>query len=276
MMPDKQIHLRQLIFVSALVVVSSCQKVIDLPADTHYPTTFYQMSNSEYGTALAYYFGKNPDIVTGISRFGFCLSIYGIDKDYYIPQINKNISLEEAISLAKAYISKNPKETGISDTSLITFQDPIHFWGYDSASFWIMQTQTQVVDSMEIMYSNVTVSITNGIVVQCTGNWYPEIYIPSKFNISSEKALHDLVGKDCGHYGWAGPMPARVKQSDLGGSEISKLIYPFTNGSIESPQGNTKIELRIVYKINLPSTGTIFYIDVMNGMLVAQETTWWF
>jgi hypothetical protein len=262
------------IFVCSLVLVSSsCKKTVDLPIDHNYPTTIRALNTVDYNNSLTSFFTRNPDIITALSPFGFCSSVYGMDKEYYIPPKNGIISREETISLAKSFIDRNPKQTGISDTSFLEFVYASQYFGYDSNSFWILQTQTQFVDSLEVLNSNISFKITNGKVIECTGNWYPEIYIPAKFDISKEKALQNLIGADCGICGWVGCTSDKVKQSDLSTAQISIVIYPVIVGPVDKPGSNSKTELRIAYKISLPSTYYIFYIDVMDGKLISSECT---
>jgi hypothetical protein len=59
----------------------------------------------------------------------------------------------------------------------------------------------------------------------CIGNWYPEIFIPTEFNVNQTKAKADLIGKVVTHYRFEGPKyTVAISEADF----ISG-ISPFTS-----------------------------------------------
>ena len=274
MQPNKHRYLLIPGIVCLLAVFSpSCEKSVDFPIDPQYPTTLYRLGTNDYIHSLVSYFMRNPDVITALTWFGFCGYSGGYEKEYYFPPKNGYTSRAEAIALAKEFIARNPKQTGINDTSAVRFDYTDQDWGYDSTCFWFLRTPNQFVNSMEVLNSMVGFRISNGRLIECIGNWYPEIYVPGTFNISTDKALQNLVGRECGLWGWGGYEPNKVKQSDLKDAEISRVVYPVTDGSYEELESQTKTELRVAYKINLPTAFYIFYIDVMDGRLISSGPT---
>lgn len=263
----------QTILCACVIFTTACEKYNYAPENQQYPTTVRKLNSTEYNNAIISYFARNPDITSALNEFGFCDYSETYDREYSFPPKNGYISQDQVVTLARDFIARNPTETGMRNPSLVSFYNISQMWGYDSACIWNLRISTQFVNSMEVMNTDGILEIVNSKITLFVGNWYPEIYIPDKFNITPEKALQSLVGKECGIWGWGGYNSNKVKQSDLNNAQVDKVIYPVSDGSADHPETNTKTELRVAYKIYLPDAFYIFYIDVMDGRLISSEPT---
>jgi hypothetical protein len=69
-----------------------------------------------------------------------------------------------------------------------------------------------------------------------------------------------------------GETSGKVTEGALAGATISKEIIQYL-GPYADRNSSSNLELRIVYKIFLPSAYTIFYVDVMTGKTLGSEAT---
>jgi hypothetical protein len=101
-------------------------------------------------------------------------------------------------------------------------------------------------------------------VVSCYGNYFPNVYIPKKFNFNIEQAKSQLLGKEVFHWGWGGQYSAGVVTAEhLQGCPANLIIVPLTS--------DEKIELRVAWKIE--ALHCVFEIDVMTGEIIREIPT---
>jgi hypothetical protein len=266
------IWLTESLLLFLFFILASCHKenaVNDI--DPQYPTTIKPLDSQDYQTRLDAYWLRNPFIFSDLNPYGYC-NEHAQFRDLPYPPIYKEISAAEAIKIAKKFIAANQDETGVKDTSLLVFSVGDQFPVGDSYFVTYLQIQTQVVDSMDIQYAQIIIRLENDQVVECHNNWFPDVYIPLRFLISPDEAVSNLVGQDYSLPTLAGETSGKVTEAALAGATISKEIIQYL-GPYADRNSSSNLELRIVYKIFLPSAYTIFYVDVMTGKTLGSEAT---
>jgi len=243
------------------ITLTSCEKYLE---DPQYPTTLKILSTEEYSQLKESFALKNKYLKSSVNEFGFCdlTTTQSVDSP---PLLDLN-SEEETISIAKSFILKNPSETGINNPEDISIYSFSRNSIYGGAIRWVLKLSHQQIDTVEVMHSDCIIHITSREVTHCIGNWYPNIYIPSEFNLTQSKAKSALIGKVVTHYSIGGEKYSyTISKQNLANSHIHLKILPKVY--------EDKIELRICWQIYVPDVSYILYVDVMNGEIVNQEPT---
>jgi len=247
-----------LLTVSLLSV--SCEKR-ELYIDPYYPTTFKKLSNEEITLMRTSLINDYPYIRSTLSDFGFC-----IPSDFYDvikPSPNSHLLTEtESIELAKDFVSKHPKETGIENSADLEIS---RVYSLSKETYWTVVSSLQKVDTIEVLYADIVFRFDEGELVICEGNWFPGIYIPSKFNFSEPEAKNNIVGKQVSHDGWTGKYFQTISKSSLEDCTTDLNIVPIHSAD--------KIELRIAWMFYIPSVSSKVFVDVMTGKIIMEEST---
>ena len=245
------------------LVITGCEKQIqNIEEDSSYPTTIYRLSENTLLEKRNDFAKRNPNVHTSLNQFGFCAMIEagGVDG------ISGGFTEKEAIAAAKEFVARNPEYTGVSNPENLKFSKISSSVGYNNAVFWHIRTENQIINNTEVDYSEIIFHTQNKVLRMCYGNHFPNIYIPKKFNFDSEQAKSQLLGKEIIHWGWVGPYSAGiVKKEHLQKSTANLIIVPITT--------EEKIELHVVWKINIDPLSYIFEIDVMTGEIIREAST---
>lgn len=252
-------HFFKLMIVSLLIV--SCEKN-DLYLDPNYPTTINRLSDQIVSQMRTSLLTEYPYLRSTLNEFGFCYpSEYneGIDP----PQTSHLLTETESIELAKEFISKRPLETGVENLDDLSVSE---VYSLSGGIHWVVVSSTQKVDTIEVIYTYIIFRFKNGEMVNCEGNWYPDIYIPDKFNFNENTALKHIIGKKVTHYDFGGDKYfLTIPESALENSTIGLKIVPI--------KSDDKIELRVAWKIYIPEVSCKVYVDIMTGEIIKQEPT---
>jgi Zn-dependent metalloprotease len=250
------------------ILLSSCEKSVipnyDIPKD--YPTTYSKFSSYILAQMQSSYALKNKYMVSSLNEFGFCNYLDDL-LDVGTPPLNSVITKSEATEIVKSFVKNNSTETGVNNPNDLSFYKVSSSTGYGGSIGWVFKTENQKLDTIEVMYSELIVHLTNREVTLCLGNWFPEIYIPTIFNVSQTKAKDNLNGKVVSHYTFGGSEYfVTISKPDLDKSTIHLKVLPKNN--------TDNIELRLCWQINIP--GPVYYeiyVDVMTGEIIGQEPT---
>jgi Zn-dependent metalloprotease len=235
------------IILILFVLAVSCEEVVEYNIPMNYPTTINKLSSTSLSQLRASYALKNQYVGT--------------------PPLQNIITQSEAIEKVKNFASRNPSETGVQNPNDLTFYKVSTTTGYGGAIGWHFKTANQKVDTIEVLYSMILIHLTNEEVSLCIGNWYPEIFIPSEFNVDQTKAKADLNGKVVSHLTFGGTVYyVTISKTDLSKSTIGLKVLPIEN--------ENKIELRVCWQIDIPGPVYYkFYVDVMTGKIIRQVPT---
>lgn len=233
--------------------------------DNKYPSSYSKLDSDTYNQLKADFAGANPFLVTSITEFGFCGNydfLYTATRPERIPDLSK----AEAINIVKSFVSQSSKQTGVLNPSDLTFTRVDSSRTFDGSLGWNLLSSTQVYSGLEVYNSNIRFNLLNGKMTNCQGNWYPVIYVPSKINVNEEKAKSLLLNKVVYLSDIAGrPIPMTITAKSLETAEFTKMIYPV--------ETTDKIELHVVWQVNVPDVFYVIFVDVMTGEMVGSYPT---
>lgn len=248
---------------------SGCRKDDGLMVDDRYPTTIEENSPDVTARLRSEFAQANPNMITSINSFGFCShSEIPQSLDFDAENSPTNTPFSRApLDLVNDFLLINKVAAGVGALDSGQIGEVIIRPFRDAGDFsWSFSTNSQWVDSLEVLKTNMTFRGINNTVTWCVGNWYPEIYIPSEFNVSQDFAKSALIDREVTHYGLGGEYKVTVTKENLSRSDTRLVIYPM--------ESNGKIEIRVAWEINVPSPGYyLFFIDVMTGEIIASGPT---
>lgn len=245
------------------IFFAGCE-TIDIDPD--YPTTFKRLPFPTLEQLRTEFAQNNIYLKSSLSDFGFC-SRFDYDVSPEIPPVLDSMTENEAIDLVRTFVSHNPSATGVK--SLSDFQIE-KIWSrsayYDGSIPWMVRSSNQMVDTIEVLNTQIHFNIKNRELVNVGSNWYPDIYIPENFVFNQEQAKSKLVGKKVSHYTISGDRYyLTISAADLNSSVVKLAILPVTTDEI--------IELRVTWQIWITSVSYIICVDVMNGEILREEPT---
>lgn len=249
-----------------ILFIQGCdQNEFSINSDTSYPTTYKKLDASTLSQMRTDFTTANPFLTSSITDFGFCGSLDNLLQAAWparIPDLTKT----EAINATKSFISLNSTLLGVKIPEKVTFSKVDSFTIYDGSINWFFTSNLQKYANMEVYDTYINFRLTNGKITSCNGNWYPYIYIPAKMNINKEKAkvillnkivyLSDVSGK---------PIPMTITAKSLETATFSNMIYPLKT--------TDKIELHVVWVVNIPDVYYVIYLDVMSGEIIGGYPT---
>jgi len=249
-----------------IVLIHSCgQNDEILNIDANYPTTYKKLNATTLTQLRTDLASNNPYLSAAITDFGFCGSSENdISKPFplRIPDLTKN----EAINAVKSFISQNSTVLGVNKLEVVTLSRIDSFTIYDGSVKWNISSGTQMMNGLEVFDTYLHFSLTNGKMTYCYGNWYPYINIPARITVNEEKAKSILLNKvvylsDIG----GNSIPMTITAKSLVTAEFSKLILPLKTAD--------KIELHVVWAVNIPEVFYVIYLDVMTGEIIGGYPT---
>jgi hypothetical protein len=258
---------RLLIFLTFIIPLFSCEKSSYLAENvSNYPTTIKKVEVDRLSSLRTNFAQKNIYLRTSLNEYGFC----GFGEDLTTPPdppVDTTVSKSEAIEIAREFIIKNSQFTGVKDLNDLEFKKVGEMHGFwDGNKGWHLLTASQRIDTIDVLSTSILINIRGRKVYYCVGNWFPEIYIPKKFNCNQTEARRLLINKTVTHYGWGGPNNVVITAESLQRSTTSLVVVPI--------EGKGQIELRLAWGINIPQpVYYIIYVDVINGEIIGQSPT---
>jgi len=249
------------------VVLAACQKEDNLLSDNRYPTTVKPLDTNILKQKQQEFQEQNKYIGSSLDEFGFCASSEATVNNP-LPPLTTALTETEAIEKAKKFISNNKSYLGIEEPDQVNITKAWFSTGYyNGGTMWRIDSHDQKYDTIQVLYSNISILIMNSEIHYCTGNWYPNIYIPEHFNFDQEKAKSTLRNKTVWHSDISGRShPTKITDQALASCQINGLkIYPV--------KSDDKIQLFVTWKIYVPDVYYILYVDVMTGEIIASEPT---
>ena len=234
----------------------------DLIEDSSYPTTIYRLPEETLSQMRSDFAQRNPNVHTTLNQFGFCAMIEagGVDGR------SGGFTETEAIAAVKEFVARNPEYTGVNKPNKLQFRSISSSIGYNNAVFWHFKTENQTINNIEVDFTEILLHTQNRTVVMCYGNYFPDVYVPKKFNFDSKRAKSQLLGKEVFHWGWGGQYSAGiVKTEHLQKCPTNLIIIPITT--------DEKIELRVAWQIRVDALYIIFTVDVMTGEIIRESPT---
>jgi hypothetical protein len=237
-----------------------------------YPTTISPLPPAELQKLMEEYRAQN--------NFQPCMILnnYGFAEWSSCPEREiLRVQLTEADAarmhhLARSFLLKNKKFTGVTDTSTIVVRQSGGMSGClrcDGSEGdivfigWRVVLANQVYRSLEVKDTGIFVWMDAEEITNVAGNWFRYIYIPEQDKVDVETARHSLVGM-------------KIRWSDFGGRE---QIFTVTEQSIGEAarkvilthKNNQSIELRVAWEISISDRLWHVYVDTTTGETVRVE-----
>jgi len=242
--------------------ITGCGKNNQEPA---YPVVYKKIQTATLKQLKTSFAQKNPFLITSLNEFGFCGSIDGqISGTSYGSDA---LTRAEAIALVKKFVSENPSTTGVRNADNLNLTASGSRSGYDNAMYWTVSAANQKVGMVDVLYTGIRFIIKNDKIYYCIGNWFPDIYVPGKFNINKETAKAILVNRVVSHYTIAGvKWDVKISKEALNKSVIKLKILPVKTSD--------KIEVRVVWQLYIPTpVDYLISVDVETGEIVEERPT---
>jgi len=254
------------IFSILLLALTSCNdNNLIVNYDNNYPSSYSKLDSISYKLLKSKYANDNPFLRTSVTEFGFCGN-YDFLYTAFWPIKVSDLSELEAKNVITAFITQNSKQTGVLNPSDLTFNRVDSSRVYNGSLEWNLFSGTQIYGGLEVYNSTIGFAIINGKMVNCVGNWFPRIYIPSRINVNEQKVkslllnkivyLSDIMG---------GSQPMTITAKSLGTAIFTKMIYPVKTIN--------KIKLHVVWQANIPDVYYVIFVDVMTGELIGSYPT---
>ena len=258
-------HLIPVLFL-ILILGQACKKDKDEnpTPDINYPFTFYSLNETEWNNKLEQFNFDNQHENLTINQFGFVQGKISvdyedeIDKDFVI----KNIS--DFISHYKNYLGiEKPEEILFDEQIFIRLSSGYyaslndyfeHELRSNKLEFYLEQINLdnkRILDSPIIFYFNMEES-----VLEISGNWFPEAFIPENEIISAKKAFEITVSYIDENYNELMPLNISINDSE----NFNKILVPL--------RFEEKIELRECWEINSRLDYILVCIDTQTGELI--------
>jgi len=264
----------QILIVCLLVIgLNSCG--IDEPyQDTNYPTTLYPLNGDMLNKYLGEYMALNNNhICTLLNAYGYC--------EYDLtPCMNRSIlrteiiNESEMIRMAKQFIIKNNKYTGVTNINKLQVSNSLGISGCikcDNSENdikninWRLRFSNQLYAGYEVLNTDLFVFLDNNGVFMIGGNWYPKINIPHNDNYDFKKAKESLYGHKISFICWS-KIEITVNQSNIK-QEARKVIIPL--------KMDDRIELRVTWEIYITDSNNnsmwTIYVDSMTGEIIREN-----
>jgi hypothetical protein len=250
------------------ILLNNCEKssyLID--DDPFYPTIIGKIDPYDLTEMRTEFSEKNIYLFSSLNEFGFCAP----PEDYFTPMTPPGDTVSsqaEAIAIAKRFIAKNPQFTGVRDTADLRFTYFKRTTGHsDGSARWHLYSALQKKDTLDVLSTQIIITIRCREVYSCTGNWYPEVYVPGRINVTAGEARDILLDMKATHFNIAGnPYNVTITRESLSWSTAKLMVVPIQTGETT--------ELRLAWQVNIPSpVFYLMYVDAMTGQIIKQEPT---
>jgi hypothetical protein len=231
-----------------------------------YPSTYFRLGNSVLNQYKnEYQLANHPGLYTSIDSFGFINASVRIEKNISEFRFGP-VSQSKAKSIAKKFLLNNSKFTGVTDTILLNFNIVTGMQRHQRPDFcqWNIIVGTQIYNELEVENTRIYLLLDSLGVYRAHGNWYPEIKIPERDNLSYEMAKTQIIGLKLSTGSWSGPIEQTISSSTkYQEPTVRKVIYPL--------KLNDHIELRVAWQL-YPAIWKVL-VDTSTGEIIHTEPT---
>lgn len=250
---------------------------------SNYPTTFPGINFSELQEMNESYQAENNDhICSTLNKFGFTGYSEIFFENGVNPCENRNVVRVEMTNadtlelVAKKSVLKNQMYTGVEDTSLLELKEIESIEGcivcsgpgqYSGTIEWKLIFESQQIDSVEVLDTEITVIMDAEGVNQIWGNWYPEFKIPDFVNFGYEEVQEGMVG-------WEIDMRNFTNEEEIYTVQASDLnTQPYKVYLPTEAENTIELEIRSCWAIPISYSkpgfdGWIAYVDIEEGFLI--------
>ncbi len=245
---EKKMHGPVSVLISGFLLLCGCG-IHSVDSSDTYPTTISPLPAAELQQLMKEYQAQNnfpPCMI--LNDYGFAEWSFCPEREILRVQVTE-ADAAKMHHLAKFFLLKNEKFTGVTDTSAIVFRQSNGMDGClrcDGSEGdivfigWRVVLANQVYSSLEVKDTGILVWMDAEKITNVVGNWFRDIYIPEQDKVDRETARHSLVGM-------------KIKWSDFGGQEqtfsvTEQSIGKATRKVILPHKNNQNIELRVAWE----------------------------
>lgn len=253
-----------------------------------YPTIYPEIEYSKLQEMNAEYQSENNDrICSTLNQYGFTGFSEVLFEEGKNPCVRENREVlriamnntDTLVTTAKKTLLKNEKYTGVNDTSSLILKEMIPLPGcincgrpdeYSENIEWKLTFDEQVIDSVLVEDTEITVVLDANGVNRIWGNWYSGFKIPDFVNYGYLEVQEGIVGWQIDMRNFTGEQKIyTVGQEDVTG-QPKKAYIPIIN------KETSNLEIRACWKVRITYSGDNFdgwyaYIDFEEGSLEKLE-----
>lgn len=275
-----------LLFVIALIALGSisCNLLTAEDDPSEYPTIYprlelreLQEMNSEYQQA------NDGRLCSTLNQYGFTgfSDILFEDGKNPCDRANRTVvriemnNPDTLIDAAKHSLLKNSDYTGVTDTSRLVLNEIKPQPGcincgrpdeYSANIEWSLTFENQVIDSVEVPGTEITVFLDALGVNRIWGNWYPDFKIPEFVNFGYLDVQEGMVGWQIDMRNYTGEETIYIVQEEDVTEQPYKVYLPVENE--EGLQIRTCWAVPISNSTNENFEGWLAYVDIKEGFMV--------
>lgn len=279
-----------LLVLAGLISFSSCDMLTISDDALEYPTIYSQFELGELQSLNEEYHDlNNGRLCSTLNEYGFTgfSEILFLNGENPCERVNRDVirvemtNTDTLLSAAKRVLFKNRKFTGIQDTSSLRLKSISPQPGcincgrpdeYSANIEWSLTFENQLIDSAEVLGTEITVFLDALGVNRIWGNWYPDFKVPDFVNFGYVNLQEEMVGLEINLQDYTGVDTVySVQSQDL--QEIpTKVHYPLESNNEQELEIRTCWAIPISYGLDETFPGWMAYVDVEEGTIVDLVT----
>lgn len=279
-----------LIVAAGFLSISACDMLTISDDALEYPTVYSKIELGELQSLNEEYQElNNGRLCSTLNEYGFTgfSEILFIDGQNPCERVNREVirvemtNTDTLMSAAKRVLYKNREFTGIQDTNLLRLKSMSPQPGcincgrpdeYSANIEWSLTFESQLIDSAEVLGTEITVFLDALGVNRIWGNWYSNFKVPDFVNFGYVDVKEEMAGMEIDLQGYTGVDSIyTVQAQDL--QEIpTKVHYPIESNNGQDLKIRTCWAVPISYGIDETFPGWIAYVDIEEGILVDLVT----
>lgn len=275
-----------LLFVIALIALGSisCNLLTAEDDPSEYPTVYPRLEMPELREMNTEYHQANDGrLCSTLNEYGFTGFSEILFEDGQNPCDRANRTViriemnnpDTLIAAAKRSLLKNSDYTGVTDTSQLVLNEIKPQPGcincgrpdeYSANIEWSLTFEEQVIDSVEVPGTEITVFMDALGVNRIWGNWYPEFKVPEFVNFGYLDVQEGMVGWQIDMRNYTGEETIYTVQEEDVTEYPYKVYLP-----VENEQG---LQIRTCWAVPISNStnenfeGWLAYVDIKEGFLV--------
>ncbi len=248
-----------------------------------YPTVFSSIGLSDLEQMNEEYQADNNNhICSTLNRYGFTGYSEIFFEDGVSPCLSRNIvriemnNIDTLVTTAKKSLLKNSSYTGVVDTSQLKASKLLPLYGcticdgpdVNSVPIeWKITFSNQMVDSVEVIGTEIVVFIDALGVNRIWGNWYADFKKPGFVIYGYEEVQKNIVGWQIDMRSYTGEEAIYTVQEQDVISRPKRVYLPYEN------EDKGQLEIRICWAVPIQYDGDNFdgwmaFVDIQEGFLV--------
>lgn len=279
-----------LILAAVLFSATACDMLTISDDALEYPTVYSKMELGELQSLNEEYHElNNGRLCSTLNEYGFTgfSEVLFIDGQNPCERSNRDViriemtNTDTLLSAAKRVLYKNRDFTGVQDTTQLRLKSMLPQPGcincgrpdeYSANIEWSLTFENQLIDSAEVLGTEVTVFLDALGVNRIWGNWYADFKIPDFINFGYVDVKEEMVGMEIDLLDFTGMDTTYTIQAQDMQEIPPKVHYPMERKNSDELEIRTCWAIPIAYRLDETFPGWIAYIDIEEGIMVDLVT----